>query len=190
MKYSEHELVAFKRLASSETLTISNSRRTSFSDSPRYFEVNVEEEMLKKVVPHSVATALASIVLPVPGGPTIKTPCQRQSETNCLDLTRQRGIQPENLDALYLQNKSCGTLSREKMLKAHAKTWSQPEASQKADTSPHLRIVFTVEYYLTLLCDDYLMVQYKKLHQTKNPEKKAHLVSFLLHYMTVIPNLG
>jgi hypothetical protein len=34
----------------------------------------VEEETLKKVVPHSVATALANMVFPVPGGPTIKTP--------------------------------------------------------------------------------------------------------------------
>ena len=34
----------------------------------------MEEETLKKVVPHSVATAFASIVLPVPGGPTISTP--------------------------------------------------------------------------------------------------------------------
>jgi len=55
-------------------LTISNSRRTSFSDSPLYLEVRVEEDTLKKVVPHSVATALANMVLPVPGGPTINTP--------------------------------------------------------------------------------------------------------------------
>lgn len=55
-------------------VTISNSNRTSFSDSPRYLEVSVEEDTLKKVVPHSVATAFASIVLPVPGGPTISTP--------------------------------------------------------------------------------------------------------------------
>ena len=31
---------------------------------------------LKKVVPHSVATALARSVLPVPGGPNISTPFQ------------------------------------------------------------------------------------------------------------------
>ena len=30
--------------------------------------------MLKNVVPHSVATALASIVFPVPGGPYSSTP--------------------------------------------------------------------------------------------------------------------
>lgn len=34
----------------------------------------VLDETLKKVVPHSVATAFASMVLPVPGGPTIRLP--------------------------------------------------------------------------------------------------------------------
>jgi hypothetical protein len=42
--------------------------------SPRYLDASVEEVTLKKVVPHSDATALASIVLPVPGGPNISTP--------------------------------------------------------------------------------------------------------------------
>lgn len=45
-------------------LAISNKSRTSFSESPRYFEVRVDEDTLKKVVLHSVATALANIVLP------------------------------------------------------------------------------------------------------------------------------
>ena len=40
--------------------------RTNFSESPRHFDVNVEAVTLKNVVPHSVATALASKVLPVP----------------------------------------------------------------------------------------------------------------------------
>ncbi len=40
-----------------------------------YLDARVEEETLKKVVLHSVATALASMVLPVPGGPNISTPC-------------------------------------------------------------------------------------------------------------------
>lgn len=57
-------------------LTISNRSLTSFSDSPLYLEVNVDEDTLKKVVLHSVATAFASIVFPVPGGPTINTPFQ------------------------------------------------------------------------------------------------------------------
>lgn len=69
------------------TFTISNNRRTSFSDSPLYLDVSVEEETLKKVVPHSVATALASIVFPVPGGPTISTPWKSKDEvSNTLDL--------------------------------------------------------------------------------------------------------
>ena len=55
-------------------VTISNSSLTSFSDSPRYFEVKVDEVTLKNVVPHSVATAFANIVFPVPGGPTMHTP--------------------------------------------------------------------------------------------------------------------
>lgn len=62
------------RTISWEIHTISNKSRTNFSDSPLYLEVRVDEETLKKVVPHSVATALASIVFPVPGGPTIRTP--------------------------------------------------------------------------------------------------------------------
>ena len=41
-----------------------------------YFEASVAAEMLKKVVLHSVATALASMVLPVPGGPNMSTPCR------------------------------------------------------------------------------------------------------------------
>lgn len=40
--------------------------RTSFSESPLHLLTMLEAEMLKKVVLHSVATALASIVLPVP----------------------------------------------------------------------------------------------------------------------------
>jgi hypothetical protein len=44
--------------------------------SPRHFDANVAEETLKKVVPHSVATALAKRVFPVPGGPNISTPFQ------------------------------------------------------------------------------------------------------------------
>ena len=41
----------------------------------RYLDARVEVETVKKVVPHSVATALASSVLPVPGGPNSSTPC-------------------------------------------------------------------------------------------------------------------
>jgi len=37
-------------------------------------EARVEVDTLKKVVPHSVATAFARSVLPVPGGPNMRTP--------------------------------------------------------------------------------------------------------------------
>ena len=40
-----------------------------------YFDARVADDTLKKVVWHSDATALASIVLPVPGGPNISMPC-------------------------------------------------------------------------------------------------------------------
>lgn len=53
---------------------MSNNNLTSFSESPRYLDVSVAEETLKNVVRHSVATARASKVLPVPGGPVNKTP--------------------------------------------------------------------------------------------------------------------
>jgi hypothetical protein len=56
---------------------ISKRSRTSFSESPRYFDVSVLDETLKKVVLHSVATLFASIVLPVPGGPTRRMPREK-----------------------------------------------------------------------------------------------------------------
>mmetsp|Transcript_32491 Transcript_32491/g.85829 ORF Transcript_32491/g.85829 Transcript_32491/m.85829 type:complete len:205 (+) Transcript_32491:596-1210(+) len=55
---------------------MSKRTRISFSESPRHFETTVEAEMLKKVVSHSVATALARSVFPVPGGPKRRTPFQ------------------------------------------------------------------------------------------------------------------
>ena len=64
-------------------VTISKRSRTSFSDSPRYLEVRVEDDTLKKVVLHSVATALARRVFPVPGGPTKSTPYREQSCQDC-----------------------------------------------------------------------------------------------------------
>ena len=48
--------------------------RTIFSESPRHLEASVEEVREKKEVPHSVATAFASSVFPVPGGPNMSTP--------------------------------------------------------------------------------------------------------------------
>ena len=43
---------------------------------PLHLETTEAAEMLKKVMLHSVATAFASIVLPVPGGPYTKIPSQ------------------------------------------------------------------------------------------------------------------
>lgn len=74
-KIFDNEIIPFLNMREKNISdTISNSKRTIFSDSPRYFDVNVEEDTLKKVVPHSVATAFANIVFPVPGGPTMSTP--------------------------------------------------------------------------------------------------------------------
>lgn len=47
----------------------------SFSELPRHLEPTEDADMLKKVVEHSVATALARRVLPVPGGPYNRMPC-------------------------------------------------------------------------------------------------------------------
>ena len=55
---------------------MSKTSRTIFSDSPRHFEDSVDAETLKNVVWHSLATAFASIVFPVPGGPNMSTPFQ------------------------------------------------------------------------------------------------------------------
>ena len=50
--------------------------RTSFSLSPRHLLASVLADTLMNVVRHSVATAFASSVLPVPGGPYSSTPRQ------------------------------------------------------------------------------------------------------------------
>ena len=50
-------------------LASSNNTLTSFSLSPRHLDTIEVADMLKNVVRHSVATAFASSVLPVPGGP-------------------------------------------------------------------------------------------------------------------------
>ncbi len=50
------------------------SALTNFSDSPRYLDVKEEAEMEKNVDCDSVATALASMVFPVPGGPNKSMP--------------------------------------------------------------------------------------------------------------------
>ena len=68
-----------KMVLGAKCLAISKSTRISFSESPRHLETIELAEMLKNVVLHSVATAFASIVLPVPGGPNKSTPFQGSS---------------------------------------------------------------------------------------------------------------
>ena len=48
---------------------MSNRMRIIFSPSPRHFDASEDADTLKNVVRHSVATAFASSVFPVPGGP-------------------------------------------------------------------------------------------------------------------------
>ena len=49
---------------------------TSFSESPLHLLTILDADILKNVVLHSVATALANNVLPVPGGPYNNKPFQ------------------------------------------------------------------------------------------------------------------
>jgi len=74
--------LAPKRLSISSTKMIlgansfanTNNARTSFSDSPKNLLVKELALMAKKTLLLSVATALASIVFPVPGGPKRSIP--------------------------------------------------------------------------------------------------------------------
>ncbi len=87
---------------------------TSFSELPRHLEATEEAEMLKKVVLHSVATARASRVLPVPGGPYSRMPCTFQGNAvtqcrRCIVLALYRLIQQQNQSSAGLfSNKQCG----------------------------------------------------------------------------------
>ena len=55
-------------------LAAANSALTSFSPSPTNLLVRLEAEMLKKEEEDSEATARASIVFPLPGGPNRSRP--------------------------------------------------------------------------------------------------------------------
>ena len=54
---------------------LSNRSRTRLAPTPTNISTNSDPEMLKNGTPASPATARASSVLPVPGGPTSSTPC-------------------------------------------------------------------------------------------------------------------
>ena len=63
------------RMAGARARAVVKRARRSFSLSPRHFDVKVAQLQLKKVTSlQLLATALASIVLPVPGGPKSSTP--------------------------------------------------------------------------------------------------------------------
>nr|GMD93271.1 predicted protein [Ipomoea batatas] len=55
-------------------LASSNNTLINFSESPRHLLTTDDAEILKNVVLHSVATALASMTFPVPGGPKRRIP--------------------------------------------------------------------------------------------------------------------
>lgn len=59
-------LATTAKLPTCNSLATAKRARTSFSPSPTYFDVKDEAEMLKKVDEASLATARASIVLPLP----------------------------------------------------------------------------------------------------------------------------
>mmetsp|Transcript_17720 Transcript_17720/g.44668 ORF Transcript_17720/g.44668 Transcript_17720/m.44668 type:complete len:202 (-) Transcript_17720:203-808(-) len=65
---------SMKMMEGAAARAMSNRQRTMRSLSPRYLDASVADDTLKKVHPVSVATALASMVLPVPGGPNSSTP--------------------------------------------------------------------------------------------------------------------
>lgn len=69
---------SMKTTAGCRSLATANKALTIFSPSPTYLEVREDAEMLKKVYPLSVATAFASIVLPVPGDRRKARMCKRQ----------------------------------------------------------------------------------------------------------------
>jgi len=63
-----------KMMAGAISRACSNRSRTRAAPTPTNISTNSLPEMEKKGTPASPATALASSVLPVPGGPTSSTP--------------------------------------------------------------------------------------------------------------------
>eukprot|EP00116_Pleurobrachia_bachei_P008493 sb/3468755/ len=70
-------------------LANSNSTRTNFSESPLHLLTMLLAEMLKNVVLHSVAMALANSVLPVPGGPYNRRPFQGDKIPGTIYISKQ-----------------------------------------------------------------------------------------------------
>lgn len=66
---SIESISSMKIMLGEYTYARANRVRISFSLSPTHLDIRVLALILKKVHLHSVATALASIVFPLPGGP-------------------------------------------------------------------------------------------------------------------------
>lgn len=71
---SKESISSTKMMDGARALASPNKARTSFSLSPCHLDVSVDAETEKKVDLDSVATARASIVFPVPGGPKRSMP--------------------------------------------------------------------------------------------------------------------
>mmetsp|Transcript_17107 Transcript_17107/g.40805 ORF Transcript_17107/g.40805 Transcript_17107/m.40805 type:complete len:219 (+) Transcript_17107:841-1497(+) len=71
---SRESTSSMKIMEGCRAVATANNARTSFSPTPCHLEVRDDAEMEKKVHDASVATAFASIVLPVPGGPNNSRP--------------------------------------------------------------------------------------------------------------------
>ena len=65
---------SMKIMAGAAFFASSNKERTRLAPTPTNISTKSEPEILKKGTPASPATALASKVLPVPGGPSRRTP--------------------------------------------------------------------------------------------------------------------
>ncbi len=65
---------SMKMMAGAIFLACSNRSRTRLAPTPTYISTKSEPEMERNCTPASPATARASMVLPVPGGPTSKMP--------------------------------------------------------------------------------------------------------------------
>lgn len=71
---NRESISSMKMMAGWSSRATANKARTIFSPSPTYLLVSDAAEILKKVAEHSVATARARRVFPLPGGPKSKSP--------------------------------------------------------------------------------------------------------------------
>lgn len=97
---SNESISSTKMMEGANALASPNKARTSFSLSPCHFEVSVDAETEKKVDLDSVATALASIVFPVPGGPNNSIP-RAGSRSPMNKSGRKKGYTTASLRAFF-----------------------------------------------------------------------------------------